>query len=89
MHVSNEPKPRPGHKRYYTDGPFAKKDWILRPHKRSRRDPRYLYQPTFWDRLSKVQLTKRALVELNRQTSNPNSSTQPHNPASTPQLLSG
>jgi hypothetical protein len=71
MHVSDEPKPHPGHKRSYTADLFAKKDWILRPQKRSRTDTRSEthHRPTFWDRLSEVKLTKRAWVELNRQSS--------------------
>jgi hypothetical protein len=71
MHVSDGPNPRPGDKRSYPEDLFAKKDWILRPQKRLKTDTRSEthHRPTFWDRLSEVKLTKRALVELNRQSS--------------------
>jgi hypothetical protein len=71
MHVSDRPNPRPGDKRTHTEDLFAGKDWLLRPQKRSRADTRSEthHRPTFWDRLSEVKLTKRALIELNRRFS--------------------
>ncbi|KAL4759105.1 uncharacterized protein BDW70DRAFT_140291 [Aspergillus foveolatus] len=71
MHVSNGPNLRPGDKRSHTEDLFAEKYWLLQPQKRSRTDTRSEthHLPTFWDRLFEVKLTKRALVELNRQFS--------------------
>jgi hypothetical protein len=71
MHVSDGPNPRPGDKRSYPEDLFTKKDWILRPQKRLKTNTKSEthHRPTFWDRLSEVKLTKRALVELNRQSS--------------------